>query len=292
MPAHVIEQWVGRIESLQPTVKEILEQERMEKQMRVAEMEANKTQNMVEHHTEIHARPAKTWFQTPAEKKMVQEASRAARMGPDDPLVKEAAAKKLELDAPKRKLEGHRLTRRKRRRMEHMKRLEQFAKEDAAKAAEKAKVEGGDADAAAENSLNAWHVKMSSGGQRASNKARRQTIQREEQLSTSAAVGIERRPGLTPKQTNKEKKQKEKRKERQNAAGDSAATGAFDEDLNDGGRRSKKTEKRENAARAGNATGKLAGWTDFDATKIGRARKLKKMMGSGSFKSKKKFKRR
>ena len=72
----------------------------------------------------------------------------------------------------------------------------------------------------------------------------------------------------------------------------SADTGAFDEDLNDGGRRSKKTEKRQDAARAGSATGKLAGWTDFDAAKMGRARKLKKMTGSGSFKSKKKFKRR
>jgi len=37
-------------------------------EMRKAEMEAQKAENMVEHEAEIHARPARTWFQTKKEK--------------------------------------------------------------------------------------------------------------------------------------------------------------------------------------------------------------------------------
>ena len=37
-------------------------------ELRRAEMEAAKAENMVEHEAEIHARPARTWFQTRKEK--------------------------------------------------------------------------------------------------------------------------------------------------------------------------------------------------------------------------------
>ena len=37
-------------------------------ELRKAEMEAAKAENMVEHEAEIHARPARTWFQTKKEK--------------------------------------------------------------------------------------------------------------------------------------------------------------------------------------------------------------------------------
>ena len=69
---------------------------------------------------------------------------------------------------------------------------------------------GDDVDEARESMLKKRKAMFSSGSQRASNKSRREAIQREDQLSGDAAVGIERRPGLTPKQTNKEKKEKAK----------------------------------------------------------------------------------
>ena len=45
-----------------------LQEEREEMELRKAEMEAAKAENMVEHEAEIHARPARTWFQTRREK--------------------------------------------------------------------------------------------------------------------------------------------------------------------------------------------------------------------------------
>ena len=45
-----------------------LQEEREEMELRKAEMEAAKAENMVEHEAEIHARPARTWFQTKKEK--------------------------------------------------------------------------------------------------------------------------------------------------------------------------------------------------------------------------------
>ena len=40
-------------------------------ELRKAEMEAAKAENMVEHEAEISARPARTWFQTRKEKEAV-----------------------------------------------------------------------------------------------------------------------------------------------------------------------------------------------------------------------------
>ena len=56
----------------------------------MAEMEAQKASNMMEHQDEIQARPPRTWFQTPKEKKAAAE---AARLGPDK-ADKAAKAKK------------------------------------------------------------------------------------------------------------------------------------------------------------------------------------------------------
>ena len=46
----------------------MLQEEREEMELRKAEMEAAKAENMVEHEAEINARPARTWFQTRKEK--------------------------------------------------------------------------------------------------------------------------------------------------------------------------------------------------------------------------------
>ena len=53
-----------------------MQEEHAEKAMRLAEMEAQKATNMMEHQDEIAARPARTWFQTPREKKRAAEAAK------------------------------------------------------------------------------------------------------------------------------------------------------------------------------------------------------------------------
>lgn len=56
----------------------ILQEEREEMELRKAEMEAAKAENMVEHEAEIHARPARTWFQTKKEKEAAVDRSALA----------------------------------------------------------------------------------------------------------------------------------------------------------------------------------------------------------------------
>eukprot|EP00741_Cyanophora_paradoxa_P004313 tig00000792_g4187.t1 len=76
-----VDEWRGRIEGFEGDVRDILRLEFEEKLLRKAEMEANKAKNLVEHAEEIAARPAKTWFQSPAAKLAAKEAGKAAMFG-------------------------------------------------------------------------------------------------------------------------------------------------------------------------------------------------------------------
>ncbi|AQZ09600.1 DRS1 (YLL008W) [Zygosaccharomyces parabailii] len=59
----------GTIESLSDTVKEILEEEKAEKEILQAEMQLRKGENLIKHKQEIASRPKRTWFQSEAEKR-------------------------------------------------------------------------------------------------------------------------------------------------------------------------------------------------------------------------------
>ena len=81
VPNEAVSNWQGRIESLQPAVERIKEEEREERALRKAEMEAQKAENMVIHGDEIYSRPARTWFQTATEKKALADASKIQALG-------------------------------------------------------------------------------------------------------------------------------------------------------------------------------------------------------------------
>ncbi|KAG1750011.1 DEAD-domain-containing protein [Suillus paluster] len=68
VPADVFPKWVKKVEALRDEVATILQEEKEEKQIRQAEMELKKGQNMIEHQDEIFSRPARTWFQSEKEK--------------------------------------------------------------------------------------------------------------------------------------------------------------------------------------------------------------------------------
>ncbi|KAF8560373.1 DEAD-domain-containing protein, partial [Imleria badia] len=68
IPTDVLTRWVKKVENLKLEIASILQEEKEEKQMRRAEMELRKGQNMIDHETEIFSRPARTWFQTEHEK--------------------------------------------------------------------------------------------------------------------------------------------------------------------------------------------------------------------------------
>lgn len=78
----VIAKYRAVIRSMESDIRGVFDQEAEEKAARVAEMEANKLSNTMRFSEEIHARPAKTWFQTPAEKARAKEG--ALRVFGDD----------------------------------------------------------------------------------------------------------------------------------------------------------------------------------------------------------------
>ncbi|MES1910810.1 MAG: hypothetical protein MHM6MM_003340 [Cercozoa sp. M6MM] len=67
IPGKVLQQNAAWVKSNEANVKEVLQMERLEKQLQRAEMEALKAQNMIEHKDEILSRPKRTWFQNAKE---------------------------------------------------------------------------------------------------------------------------------------------------------------------------------------------------------------------------------
>ncbi|KAF8626514.1 hypothetical protein AX15_004819 [Amanita polypyramis BW_CC] len=66
----VVQKWSDELEGMKSDIGEILQEEKEEKQLRQAEMELKKGQNIMENEAEIFSRPARTWFQSTKEKQM------------------------------------------------------------------------------------------------------------------------------------------------------------------------------------------------------------------------------
>lgn len=71
VPVPAVASWYEKISGMESQVGDVLGEEREEKELRRAEMEAQKAANMIEHETEIYSRPARTWFQSEKEKRDV-----------------------------------------------------------------------------------------------------------------------------------------------------------------------------------------------------------------------------
>ncbi|ORX48417.1 DEAD-domain-containing protein, partial [Piromyces finnis] len=76
IPSAVVAKYKVKINGFKDQIKEIMDEEKEEKALRIAEMEANKATNMIKYQEEINSRPAKTWFQTEKEKKLAKELSK------------------------------------------------------------------------------------------------------------------------------------------------------------------------------------------------------------------------
>ena len=72
VPPAVVTHFVEKIRSAEPDLADILKQERTEKELRIAEMEVNKANNLMRHQAEIAGRPARSWFQSETQKKSVK----------------------------------------------------------------------------------------------------------------------------------------------------------------------------------------------------------------------------
>ncbi|XP_057728023.1 DEAD-box ATP-dependent RNA helicase 28 [Arachis stenosperma] len=73
-----IHKWSHIIEQLEDQIAEVLEEEREERALRKAEMEATKAENLIAHKEEIFSRPKRTWFVTETEKKVAAKAAKAS----------------------------------------------------------------------------------------------------------------------------------------------------------------------------------------------------------------------
>ncbi|KXN90005.1 ATP-dependent RNA helicase DRS1 [Leucoagaricus sp. SymC.cos] len=76
LPAEAVQHWSDKLVELKDEISGVLREEKEEKQLRQAEMELRKGQNMVEHQDEIFSRPARTWFQTGKEKQNARAISK------------------------------------------------------------------------------------------------------------------------------------------------------------------------------------------------------------------------
>ncbi|RPD82565.1 DEAD-domain-containing protein [Lentinus tigrinus ALCF2SS1-7] len=76
VPPEVVSKWSQKLDNLKQEISEVLQEEKEEKQLRQAEMELKKGQNMIEHEAEIFSRPARTWFQTGKEKAKAEALSK------------------------------------------------------------------------------------------------------------------------------------------------------------------------------------------------------------------------
>ena len=83
-------------------VRSVGDEERAEKALRVAEMEANKASNMITHRDEIYSRPARSWFQSEASAPPRRRAPRTASGGSEaaDEAASEAPPARARRAAP------------------------------------------------------------------------------------------------------------------------------------------------------------------------------------------------
>lgn len=71
----------AQIDGMEREIKEIMREEKEEKQFAAAEMQVRKGENMIEHEAEIKSRPKRTWFETEHDKQKAKEAGKVELNG-------------------------------------------------------------------------------------------------------------------------------------------------------------------------------------------------------------------
>ena len=76
VPSDVVQKMGSAIDALKSDIEEVLAEEKEERALRQAEMQMQKSENMLAHQDEIYSRPARTWFQSEKDKAEAKGASR------------------------------------------------------------------------------------------------------------------------------------------------------------------------------------------------------------------------
>ncbi|KAL5986032.1 hypothetical protein ACLOJK_028022 [Asimina triloba] len=113
--------WSQMIEQLEDQVAEILQEEREERALRKAEMEAMKAENMIEHKDDIFSRPKRTWFATEKEKKLIAKAAKESKekgQGSENEVMSAQQAEDLKTKEKRQREREKHMPRKKRRRLQ------------------------------------------------------------------------------------------------------------------------------------------------------------------------------
>jgi len=145
VPAHVVSEYAVRLVEMEPALLQLSREEKLERQMTETEAELSKAQNLLLHEDEIAARPARTWYQTETQKQArremtktaVKEERKALLAGNSKDLSAVDKRNAIALaddyrDEGSGKKDMHRLSRKKRRRLNALEESAQADEEDAA----------------------------------------------------------------------------------------------------------------------------------------------------------------
>jgi len=105
IPSEIVAKWSKKLVSLKDEIAEVMREEKEEKQLRQAEMEVKKGQNMLEHEAEIYSRPARTWFQSGRDKQQSEALSKRLyenNFQKDNSMNEKSSGSKAQAEKPKR----------------------------------------------------------------------------------------------------------------------------------------------------------------------------------------------
>jgi ATP-dependent RNA helicase DDX27 len=191
IPAGVVTHFAAKIQLLESHIEEVLQAEAVARMDRIAEMEAIRAQNLIEHSDEIQARPKREWFASTQQKK----------------LTKEAVAEKQRMIAEKVGTGVHRMTRKKRRAREAM----QMENDDNDSDDE---AEGNDVPASKKRNVSNIKAEV--------RKQKRMQAEKDKELAEKSIRDID---------LEKERRSQQKKKKKASSSGDAIGDGSlFDED--------------------------------------------------------------
>ena len=71
IPYDVISHFRDKINDMEKDIEKVLQLEKEEKEMNIAELQTFKAEKIIQHHDEIMSRPKRTWFQSHKERMQV-----------------------------------------------------------------------------------------------------------------------------------------------------------------------------------------------------------------------------
>nr|CAD1844259.1 unnamed protein product [Ananas comosus var. bracteatus] len=125
-----VAEWCKLIEQMEDQISAVLQEEREERFLRKAEMEATKAENMIAHKEEIYSRPKKTWFTTEKEKKLLAKESIDKNERAPNEVVSAQQAEELRQKEKRRREREKNLPRKKRRKLEAQREMLENEEED------------------------------------------------------------------------------------------------------------------------------------------------------------------